>query len=131
MHDPTEGFGGVDWAQDGHAVCVVDADGRTVAELDVPHSADGLCEMCRRLAQARARRVAIERPDGPVVAALLDGGFEVADVRARGAEPARSVAGAVLTWAGRAWWEPGPSALPPPGAPHRSEPRGETTSTVG
>jgi transposase len=94
MHDPTEGFGGVDWAQDGHAVCVVDADGRTVAELDVPHSADGLCEMCRRLAQARARRVAIERPDGPVVDALLDGGFEVVVVSSRSVKALRARYGA-------------------------------------
>ena len=35
MHDPTERFGGVDWATDAHAVCVVDAQGAVVDEFDI------------------------------------------------------------------------------------------------
>jgi hypothetical protein len=33
MHDPTEAFGGVDWATDDHAVCVVDGQGPVVDAL--------------------------------------------------------------------------------------------------
>lgn len=83
MHDPTESFGGVDWATDGHAVAAVDISGQTVTQFDVPHTAEGLSEMCRRLKGARVRRVAIERPDGPVVDALLAGGFAVVVVSSR------------------------------------------------
>ena len=74
---PPIGYAGVDWATDAHAVCVVDDQGRVVVEFDVAHTADGLGELCRRVERAGARRVAIERPDGPVVDALLDAGLEV------------------------------------------------------
>lgn len=76
-------FGGVDWATDAHAVCVVDVRGAVVAEFDVGHTAEGLALLCRRLAAAGAARVAIERPDGPVVEALLDAGLEVVVVSSR------------------------------------------------
>jgi transposase len=89
MHDPTEGFGGVDWAIDAHAVCVVDHRGEIVDEFDVAHSADGLTELCRRVERAGARRVAIERPDGPVVDALLDAGLEVVVVTSRSVKALR------------------------------------------
>jgi transposase len=87
MHDPIERFGGVDWATDAHAVCVVDADGGVVAEFDVAHTADGLTELCRRL--RGVGRVAIERPDGPVVDALMDAGFEVVVVSSRSVKALR------------------------------------------
>ena len=90
MHDPTECFGGVDWATDGHAVAVVDSTGRAVVEFDVTHTADGLNELCRRLATATVRRVAIERPDGPVVEALLEIGLEVVVVSSRAVKARRT-----------------------------------------
>lgn len=83
MHDPTDSFGGVDWATDEHAVCVVDNQGRIVVEFDVANDAAGLSTMCRRVKDAGVRRVAIERPDGPVVDALLDAGLEVVVVSSR------------------------------------------------
>lgn len=83
MHDPTEGFGGVDWATEEHAVCVVDGGGQVVDEFDVTNTAAGLAELCRRVEAAGARRVAIERPDGPVVDALLDAGLEAVVVSSR------------------------------------------------
>lgn len=83
MHDPTTGYAGVDWAIDAHAVCVVDDLGRVIVEFDVAHSAAGLAELCRSVERAGARRVAIERPDGPVVDALLDAGLEVVVVSSR------------------------------------------------
>lgn len=89
MHDPTERFGGVDWATDAHAVCVVDAQGTIVDEFDVANTAEGLADLCRRVHQAGARRVAIERPDGPVVDALLAADLEVVVVASRSVKALR------------------------------------------
>ena len=89
MHDPTTGYAGVDWAIDAHAVCVVDTHGQVVVEFDVAHSADGLGELCRRVARAGACRVAIERPDGPVVDTLLENGLEVVVVSSRSVKALR------------------------------------------
>lgn len=89
MNDPTIGYAGVDWATDAHAVCVVDGGGRVIIEFDVAHTADGLTELCRRVERAGARRVAIERPDGPVVDALLEAGLEVVVVSSRSVKALR------------------------------------------
>jgi len=82
-------FGGVDWATDAHAIAVVDEGGGVVDQFDVDHSAAGLGELCRRLSKLEVRRVAIERPDGPVVDALLDSGFEVVVVSSRSVKALR------------------------------------------
>jgi transposase len=89
MHDSTGTFGGVDWAVDAHAVCVVDGAGRVVVEFDVDNTAAGLIELCRRIEATGAYRVAIERPDGPVVDALLDTGLEVVVVASRSVKALR------------------------------------------
>ena len=89
MNDPTIGYAGVDWATNGHAVCVVDEHGAVVVEFDVEHSGDGLAEMCRRIRQCGARRVAIERPDGPVVDALMQADLEVVVVSSRSVKALR------------------------------------------
>ena len=83
MQDPMSRYGGVDWATDAHAIAVVDQVGAVVDEFDVEHRASGLEELCRRLAEHQVARVAIERPDGPVVDALLGAGFEVVVVSSR------------------------------------------------
>jgi transposase len=88
MHDSTAGYAGVDWATDGHAVCVVDEAGEVVAEFDVAHTGDGLAELCRRVKGSGVLRVAIERPDGPVVDALL-GALEVVVVVSRSVKALR------------------------------------------
>ena len=62
---------GIDWARDDHAVSVVDARGREINRCTVEHSAAGLRELVAVLARAGVGEVAIERPDGPVVDALL------------------------------------------------------------
>jgi transposase len=56
---------------------VVDHTGELVADYTLSHTAAGLAAMLRRFAEHGVERVAIERPDGPVVEALLDGGFTV------------------------------------------------------
>ncbi len=72
---PTNGVtGGIDWARDDHAVAVVDTAGRQIKRFTVAHSGTGLRELITGLAAAGVTEVAIERPDGPVVDALLAAG---------------------------------------------------------
>jgi transposase len=68
---------GVDWAKDDHAVCVVGGEGEVLDRFAVRHDASGLKVMVRRLLKAGVEHVGIERPDGPVVAALAQGGLSV------------------------------------------------------
>jgi transposase len=68
---------GIDWARDDHAVSVVDARGREISRCTIEHSAAGLRELTGVLARAGAGEAAIERPDGPVVDALLSAGITV------------------------------------------------------
>lgn len=89
MKDRAVCFGGVDWATDAHAVGVVDEAGSLVDEFEVEHSGEGLSTLCRRLAKHGVRRVAIERPDGPVVDALLEHGLEVVVVSSRSVKALR------------------------------------------
>jgi transposase len=78
---PTAGPGhrtaGLDWARDDHAVAIVDAYGRVVERFIVAHTAAGIRDLVRRLAKLGTNEVAIERPDGPVVEALLEDGLTV------------------------------------------------------
>ena len=68
---------GVDWASEDHAVAIVDDQGRPVDRFSVTHTASGLRRLTARLRRAGVRDVAIERPDGPVVDALLEAEFTV------------------------------------------------------
>lgn len=83
MEDTTIRYGGVDWASAEHAICVVDAAGGVVDRFPVAHRARDLAAMCRRLERHGVRRVAIERPDGPVVDALMQAGLEVVVIASR------------------------------------------------
>lgn len=74
---------GVDWSWEHHAVCVVDDAGGIVDRFVVKHEASGLTELCRRLRALEVERVAIERPDGPAVQALLEEGLEVVVIASR------------------------------------------------
>jgi transposase len=68
---------GLDWASTDHAVAVVGPDGAELGRFGITHSKAGLATLCRRLNNAGVVEVAIERGDGPVVEALLTGGFTV------------------------------------------------------
>jgi transposase len=68
---------GIDWASTDHAVSVVDDDGVEVDRFTVEHRAGDLRRLITRLRQAGVGEVAIERPDGPVVDALLDADLTV------------------------------------------------------
>ena len=83
MKDTTVRFAGVDWASAAHAVCVVDEGGQIIERFEIAHSAQDLAVLCRRLHRAAVARVAIERPDGPVVDALIEAGLEVVVIASR------------------------------------------------
>src|SRR4051795_2147660 len=66
---------GVDWASEDHAVAIVDAHGVEQDRFTIAHTVTGLRQLVTRLRRAGVGEVAIERPDGPVVEALLDADF--------------------------------------------------------
>jgi len=77
-------FVGIDWAAKTHAVCVLDATGKTVAAFTIEHTAAGFTGLVRRLAKLgdpAGAPVAIERPDGRLVDALLAAGHPVVPVK--------------------------------------------------
>lgn len=76
-------WAGVDWSWSEHAVCVIDDSGAAVERFTVPHTAPGLSTLVTALHRHQITGVAIERGDGPVVAALLDAGLTVFVIAAR------------------------------------------------
>jgi transposase len=68
---------GIDWASADHAVAVVDGAGVARDRFVVAHRAADLRRLVARLRRAEVEEVAIERGDGPVVDALIEGGFTV------------------------------------------------------
>ncbi len=76
-------FVGLDWAQDRQAVCVITDQGQIISEMDVPHTAEGLRRMLRRLARLGSPEelpVAIERPSGLLVDTLVEAGHPVVPI---------------------------------------------------
>jgi transposase len=75
---------GVDWAAETHAVCVLDMGGKVKTEFTIAHTAEGFAELLRRLGRLGTDRgdmpVAIERPDGRLVDALLEAGHPIVPV---------------------------------------------------
>jgi transposase len=82
MDCPTR-YAGVDCASRAHAICIVDARGSALERFEVEHSGPGLRSLGRRLAKAGVSGVAIERPDGPVIDALLAAGLTVFVIASR------------------------------------------------
>jgi transposase len=82
MDSPTR-YAGVDWASRSHAICVVDEHGTALERFAVEHSGPGLRTLGRRLVKAGVARVAIERPDGPIIDALFAVGLEVVVIASR------------------------------------------------
>lgn len=73
-------FAGLDWASRTHAACVIDEHGSVHLQFEVNHDAAGLAELCRRLRGAGVSAVAIERPSGLIVDALVEAGFSVVPI---------------------------------------------------
>jgi transposase len=74
----TDVFAGLDWAVHTHAVCIIDSAGTVLDRFEIAHDRDGLTELMRRLARFGERvRIAIERPSGLIVDALVEAGHHV------------------------------------------------------
>jgi transposase len=74
----TDVFCGLDWATRTHAACIIDTAGRVLERFEIDHDRDGLAELLRRLARYDACvRIAIERPSGLLVDALVEAGHQV------------------------------------------------------
>ena len=76
-------FAGLDWASRTHAVCVIDECGALCLQFEISHDASGLADLVRRLRGASVTTVAIERPSGLIVDALLEAGFAVVPTEVR------------------------------------------------
>ena len=71
-------FAGLDWAGHTHMVCVIDAAGSVRDRFEITHDRDGLAELMRRLARfGTSVPIAIERPSGLIVDALVEAGHQV------------------------------------------------------
>jgi transposase len=71
---------GLDWGSGVHAVCVIDDAGRVVVRFAVRHDGEGIAELIARLARiapAGEMPIAIERPSGLLVDALIAAGHPV------------------------------------------------------
>lgn len=73
-------YAGLDWASRTHAVCVIDAQAQVRAQFEVSHDAAGLAELARRLRALDVNAIAIERPSGLIVDALLEAGLAVVPI---------------------------------------------------
>jgi transposase len=70
----------LDWGATAHAVCVVDGTGKVVARFEARHDAAGLADMLarlRKIAPPAELPIAIERPSGLIVDALIEAGHPV------------------------------------------------------
>jgi transposase len=81
---------GIDWATKTHAVCVVDHTGTIRARFQVPNTGKSFTGLCKRLGKLKVTGVAIERPDGPLVEAMLEAGLRVVVVSPRQVKSLRS-----------------------------------------
>lgn len=76
-------FAGVDWGCGAHAVCVIDAKGQVSDRFEVGHDREGLAKLVARLTkhgEPGEMPVAIERPSGLLVDALVEAGFVVTPI---------------------------------------------------
>lgn len=82
--------GGIDWATDTNELCIVSPKGEVVHRSNIPMDAAGIRRLVGQLERHSVARVAIERPDGPVVEALLAAGIEVVVITPRQVKNLRS-----------------------------------------
>jgi transposase len=74
---------GIDWGCGAHAICVIDAEGKTLDRFEVGHDREGLAALIARLGKhgpARALPIAVERPSGLLVDTLVEAGFIVTPI---------------------------------------------------
>jgi len=73
-------FAGIDWASQAHALCVVDGTGQVVLRLEIAHSQEGIERLIRQLKSFSGIAIAIERPSGVLVDALMEAGLKVVPI---------------------------------------------------
>jgi len=73
-------FAGIDWASQSHTVCVLDAAGAVELRLDLPHNKEGIERLIRQLKSFAGIVIAIERPSGLLVDALVEAGLRVVPI---------------------------------------------------
>jgi transposase len=83
QHDTVIPTAGIDWATDTNELCIVDYSGQPVLRLNTAMDAAGLRRLVAELECHSVEQVAIERPDGPVVDALIDAGLQVVVIPSR------------------------------------------------
>lgn len=74
---------GLDWAAAVHAVCVLSAAGKILAQFMIDHTAEGIAMLIRKLAKfgdPADVQIGIERPNGRLVDLLLEAGHPVIPV---------------------------------------------------
>jgi len=70
----------LDWGGTSHAVCIIDGAGQVVVRVEARHDAAGLADLVARLervAKPAELPIAIERPSGLIVDALVEAGHPV------------------------------------------------------
>lgn len=83
-------FCGLDWAARVHAVCIIDAAARVLDRFEINHDRDGLAALLRRLAHhGTSVRIAIERPSGLIVDALVEAGHQVVPIHPNAVKASR------------------------------------------
>src|SRR5688572_22234773 len=84
---------GIDWADDGHQVAVVNASGKWVSEFAVPQTGRGFASLQKQLTALAPVVINIERPDGLLVDWLVQQGYGVYVTAPRAAASHRSRSG--------------------------------------
>ncbi len=73
----------MDWATDTNEQCIVDAAGAVLKRANTVGDAAGIRQLVAAFTRHGVAQVAIERPDGPVVEALLSAGLQVVIIAPR------------------------------------------------
>ncbi len=90
MTGPAAPTGGIDWATDSNELCIVAPTGDVAHRSNTTMNAAGIRKLVDQLERHSVARVAIERPDGPVVEAVLAAGIEVVVITPRQIKNLRS-----------------------------------------
>jgi Transposase len=93
--------GGLDWGSAEHGVCIIEHDsGKIAAQFPVPHDAAGIADLMRRLARLAPPGdlpIAIERPSGLIVDALVAAGHPVVPIHPNVVKASRELTATRLT----------------------------------
>jgi hypothetical protein len=87
---PVAPTGGIDWATDTNELCIVAPTGEVVHRSNTTMNAAGIRRLVGQLERHSVGWVAIERPDGPVVEAVLAADIEVVVITPRQVKNLRS-----------------------------------------